>query len=85
MIFSQRGDMRTRKDRIQAHLDSWRQQLPCLVEAYLSWKNRHSNSGSPTDNTAPHDHPMDESQGSPEAESTWQIKVLDFDCKCSVS
>lgn len=76
--------MRTRKDRIQARLDSWRQQLPCLVDAYLSWQNRCQASGLPTNNAVHHDHTMDESQISPEAELSWQIRVLDFDRECSV-
>ena len=85
MICSKRGDMRTRKDRIQARLDSWHQQLPCLVDTYLSWKNRCQTSGLPTNNTVHHDQAMDESQISPEAELSWQIRVLDFDRKCIVS
>jgi hypothetical protein len=66
--------MRTRKDQIQARLDSWRRQLPCLVDVYLSWKNCRQTSDM-----------MDESQISPEAESSWEIRVLDFDSECSVS
>ena len=84
MICSKRGDTRTQKDRIQARLDSWRQQLPYLVDAFLSWKSRPQTSGLPTNNTVHQDHTMDESQISPEAELSWQIRVLDFDCECSV-
>ena len=72
--------MRTRKNRIQARLDSWRLQLPSLVDAYLVWRNGSQVSSSvPPTNYTDHDHAMGESHISPEAELPWQIRVLDFD------
>jgi hypothetical protein len=35
--YRKRGDPRTRTDRVQQRVDAWRQQLPLLVDAYLSW------------------------------------------------
>jgi hypothetical protein len=34
-----RGDLRTRDDRVQKVVNSWRNQLPTLIDAYLSWKD----------------------------------------------
>jgi hypothetical protein len=36
---SKRGDPRTRNDRIQERINSWRIQMPSLVDAYLAWKH----------------------------------------------
>jgi hypothetical protein len=57
-----RGDARTRTDRVQQRVDAWRQQLPLLVEAYLSWNFPKSDS-----RTSP-----------PSPNLSWQIKVFDF-------
>lgn len=77
--------MCTWKYQIQACLESWHQQLPCLVDAYLVWKkcSQASSSGTPT-NYTDQDHAMGKSQIGPEAELHWQIRVLNFDHECSV-
>ncbi|KAJ6579764.1 hypothetical protein B0H10DRAFT_2342373 [Mycena sp. CBHHK59/15] len=35
---NRRGDLRSRGDRVQKIIDSWRRQLPALIDAYLIWK-----------------------------------------------
>ncbi|KAL0572550.1 hypothetical protein V5O48_009407 [Marasmius crinis-equi] len=40
LVTSKRGDMRTRSDRTQKQTESWGEQMPRLVDAYLYW-SRH--------------------------------------------
>jgi hypothetical protein len=46
--FSRQHDYRTRSDRVQRHVDSWREQMNVLVNAYLRW----AANGPPTENTS---------------------------------
>ena len=66
-IYRKRGDTRTRADRVQQHVNAWRQQLPLLVEAYLQWNSTKSDPRT--------------SSMFPLPNSTWKIKVLDFYCE----
>jgi hypothetical protein len=60
--YRKRGDLRTRTDRVQQRIDAWRQQLPLLVDAYLSWNCTKS----------------EPRVSAPFPESSWKIRVLDF-------
>jgi hypothetical protein len=39
LILHRRGDPRTRSMRVQKQVDSWNEQMPLLVDAYLQYKN----------------------------------------------
>jgi hypothetical protein len=62
IFYRKRGDPRSRADRVQQRVDAWRQQLPLLVDAYLSWNSTKSEPRLST----------------PFPESSWKIRVLDF-------
>ena len=65
IYYRKRGDPCTQMDRVQQHVDAWRQQLPLLVDAYLSWNCSKSEPCIPT----------------PSSELSWKIRVLDFYCE----
>ncbi|KAF8236921.1 hypothetical protein L208DRAFT_1249802 [Tricholoma matsutake] len=70
-----RGDLCTRKNRIQERINSWRKQLPLLVNAYLAWRKDRTCSSQldAPSMSAPVDM-VDE----PTTNLTWKTVILNF-------
>jgi hypothetical protein len=76
--YRKRGDPRTCKNCIQECINAWRNQLPWLVSAYLSWK--HGNAYS--DGSTPYSVGSDADASTKPAfqgDLAWQIVTLDFE------